>query len=54
LIVIAILIVAFVFVAAPLHLASTGFGWKKIAMLVFGVLVLVVGLALSLIKGESK
>ncbi len=44
LIVVGILIVAAVFLAAPLHLASAGFGTKKIIGLAVGLVVLVAGL----------
>jgi hypothetical protein len=54
LIVVGVLIVVFVFVAAPLHLAGEGFGLKKIAALVVGVIALAAGLYLSLAKKPAK
>ncbi len=51
LVVVGVLIVLFIFLAAPLHLASAGFGLKKIAALVVGVIVLVAGLLLTFGKG---
>ncbi|HMD88924.1 MAG TPA: hypothetical protein VKF38_07155 [Anaerolineaceae bacterium] len=54
LIVVGVLIVAVVFLAAPLHLASAGFGTKKILGLVVGLVVLVAGLVMSLSKGQKQ
>ena len=54
LIVVGVLIVALVFLAAPLHLASAGFGLKKIAGLVFGVIVAGVGLWGMFSKAKPK
>ncbi len=46
--VIGVLIVLAVFLSAPLHLASAGFGLKKIIGLVIGAIVLIVGLVMSM------
>ena len=51
--VVGVVIVAFIFLAAPLHLASTGFGLKKIAGLVVGIVVLAAGLWLTFRKGTK-
>jgi hypothetical protein len=48
LIVIGILIVAAMLLAAPLHLASAGFGLKKIIGLAVGAIILIVGLVMSM------
>jgi hypothetical protein len=48
------LIVAVVLLAAPLHLASGGFGLKKLAGVVIGVVAFAVGLVLILGKGAKK
>lgn len=53
LIVVGVLIVIAVFLAAPLHLASAGFGYKKIAGVVVGIVALVAGLFLSFGKGGT-
>ena len=53
LVVAGILIVAAIFLAAPLHLASVGFGAKKIIGLVVGLAVLAVGLVMSFVKGQK-
>ena len=50
LIVVGVLIVAFVFLAAPLHLASPGLGWKQAAGLLLGLLALAAGVMLFLGK----
>jgi hypothetical protein len=54
LIVLGVLMVVFDFLAIPLHLASVGFGPKQIALLVAGIIVLVVGLVLSFVKGKNQ
>lgn len=53
LVVVGVLIVLLVLLAAPLHLASAGFGLKKIAGLVVGIVVFVAGLVLSLGKSAT-
>jgi len=50
LLVVGVLIVIAIFAAAPLGLASAGFGYKKIGGLVVGVIVVIVGLVLSMRK----
>lgn len=50
---IGVLIVAAVFLAAPLHLASAGFGTKKIIGLAVGLVVLGIGLVGALSKRQS-
>ena len=50
LIVVGVLIVLVVFLAAPLHLGGAGFGLKKIAALVVGVIALAAGLYMTLSK----
>jgi hypothetical protein len=50
LIVVGVIIVAVVFLAVPLHLGGTGFGLKKIAGVVIGVIALAAGLFLTLAK----
>jgi hypothetical protein len=54
LVVVGVLIVVAIFLSAPLHLASAGFGMKKILGLVVGLVVLVVGLFLGLSKGQTQ
>jgi hypothetical protein len=44
------LIIAVVFLAVPLHLGGAGFGLKKIAGVVIGVIALAAGLILILNK----
>jgi len=50
LIVIGVVVLAVVLLAVPLHLSVGGFGLKKIAATVIGVLVLAAGLFLTLRK----
>ena len=50
LIVVGVVIVAVVFLAVPLHLGGAGFGWKKIAGVVVGVIALAAGLVLTFWK----
>jgi preprotein translocase subunit SecF len=54
LIIVGVLIVAVVFLAAPLHLASSGFGLKKLVGVVIGVVAFAAGLVLALGKGAKK
>jgi hypothetical protein len=51
LIVVGVLVVAAVFLAVPLHLASAGFGLKKLIGVVIGVVVFVAGLVVTFGKG---
>lgn len=53
LVLLGIVIVAAVFLAAPLHLASAGFGTRKIIGLVIGVVVLLVGLVGAMSKSQT-
>ena len=50
LIIVGALIVVAIFLAAPLHLATPGFGYKKIAAIVVGVIVLAAGLFITFAK----
>ena len=50
LIILGILMVAFDLVAIPLGMAAPGYGWKQIALMVVGIVVLAAGLMLSLAK----
>jgi len=50
LIVVGVLIIAVVFLAVPLHLGGAGFGLKKIAGVVIGMIALAAGLILTLNK----
>ncbi|MGD0879002.1 MAG: hypothetical protein ABSA01_12775 [Anaerolineales bacterium] len=50
LIVVGVLIVAVVFLAVPLHLGGAGFGLKKIAGAVVGVIALAAGIILTIGK----
>ena len=50
LIILGVLMVAFDLLAIPLGLAAPGYGWKQIALMVVGIVVLAAGLMLSLSK----
>jgi hypothetical protein len=52
--VVGVLLVVAVLLAAPLHLASAGFGLKKIFGLAVGVIVLAVGAVGLFAKGKPK
>ena len=54
LIVVGVLVLAVVFLAVPLHLSSGGFGLKKIAATVIGVIALAAGLFISMRKKAAK
>ena len=53
-IVVGVLIVAAVFLAAPLHLTSAGFGTKHILGLILGLVVLAAGLVFTFTKAKDK
>jgi hypothetical protein len=52
LVVVGVLIVLVVVLAVPLHLSAGGFGYKKIAAVVIGMIALAAGLFLSLRKAK--
>jgi hypothetical protein len=53
LIVIGILILAAVVLAAPLHLAGSSYGLKKISGLVIGAIILIVGIFGAMSRGQK-
>lgn len=53
LVVVGVVIVAGVFLSIPLHLASAGFGTKKLIGVVLGVVAFAAGLLLTFGKGRT-